>query len=115
MAILNRLNKHKYESILAVPHIDPTIPLLLMHAKNDWTIPITHSRRLHQALRRRTGAGDEADVLEKEVAVANWGTVRSFTSEGQGEVILWEGDIGGHNDLGWTEGGLDLIARIARL
>ena len=31
------------------------------------------------------------------------------------EVIYWEGVGGGHNDLGWTEAGIDLIARISGL
>jgi hypothetical protein len=31
------------------------------------------------------------------------------------EVIYWEGVRGGHNDLGWTEAGIDLIARISGL
>jgi hypothetical protein len=32
-----------------------------------------------------------------------------------GEVIYWDGLQGGHNDLGWAEGTLDLIRRVASL
>ncbi|KAI9637095.1 Alpha/Beta hydrolase protein [Dioszegia hungarica] len=106
--------KHQFESIVALPHICPTIPILLMHARNDWTIPITHSRRLFQTLRDREGPdADPADVVEMEVP--HWGLVSTFKGKGGGEVMFWEGELGGHNDLGWTEGGLDLIKRIARI
>lgn len=85
-----------------------------MHARNDWTIPITHSRRLFQTLRDREGPdADPADVVEMEVP--HWGLVSTFKGKGGGEVMFWEGELGGHNDLGWTEGGLDLIKRIARI
>jgi abhydrolase domain-containing protein 12 len=84
-----------------------------MHARNDWTIPITHSRRLFEVLREREGLGMSQEM--DEVEVSHWGLVRSFKGKAGGEVIFWEGELGGHNDLGWTEGGLDLVRKIARL
>jgi hypothetical protein len=51
--------------------------------------------------------------------VPKWGHVNisetlSRTDKfGGAQVIYWEGTYGGHNDLGWTEAGIDLIARIS--
>lgn len=33
----------------------------------------------------------------------------------QRQVIWWEGEAGGHNEIGWAEGSMDLINDIARL
>jgi hypothetical protein len=78
-----------------------------MHARNDWTIPVTHSRRLFQALADREGV---AEVSEE--GINHWGTVRAFSGKGGGEIRFWEAELGGHNDLGWTEGGLDLVKQL---
>lgn len=82
-----------------------------MHANQDWTIPITHSRRLFETLLDREGGSTEVDQLD----VPNWGVLRSFKSKGGGEMRFWEAERGGHNDLGWTEGGLDLVRNVASL
>jgi abhydrolase domain-containing protein 12 len=44
-----------------------------------------------------------------------WGTVRSFSRGDGGAVMWWEGLAGGHNELGWTEGIMDLAAQVAGL
>ena len=80
-----------------------------MHAKNDWTIPITHARRLFQILRDRDQ--DHAEGVQ-EVEIPNWGVVRSFNGREGGHVMFWEADSGGHNELGWMEGGLDLVRKV---
>jgi abhydrolase domain-containing protein 12 len=48
----------------------------------------------------------------------NWGIVSTITKRHQGkggEVIWWDGLRGGHNDIGWAEGSIDLIKRIGGL
>lgn len=31
------------------------------------------------------------------------------------QIIWWEGEFGGHDEIGWAEGTMDLIADIAKL
>ncbi|TYJ55230.1 hypothetical protein B9479_004060 [Cryptococcus floricola] len=94
---------------------DVAAPVLLLHAVNDDTIPHTHSSTLFGSLMAPyvTG-GDDVEGFE-ERQYEGWGTVRSFQRGEKGQVIWWEGIHGGHNDLGWAEGTLDLIARVAGL
>lgn len=89
----------------------------MLHARDDDVIPHYHSNNLFESLR---ASAPGAPVDEK--IYRNWGTIRSFTRSGQngggkveGEVIWWDGLRGGHNDIGWAEGSIDLVRRIAGL
>jgi abhydrolase domain-containing protein 12 len=98
---------------------------LLLHAKDDDVIPHHHSSTLFAGLHERceTTSGIRSDV--EVVEYKGWGTVfsfpRSYTKScggdavESGEVVWWDGVMGGHNDIGWSEGTVDLIRRIARL
>ncbi|ODN99581.1 hypothetical protein L198_03425 [Cryptococcus wingfieldii CBS 7118] len=105
--------QHPFSSRAALQ--DVAAPVLLLHAVNDDTIPHTHSSVLFGSLMAPyvTG-GDDVEGFE-ERQYEGWGTVRSFQRGEKGQVIWWEGIHGGHNDLGWAEGTLDLIARVAGL
>ncbi|ODN83055.1 hypothetical protein L202_01280 [Cryptococcus amylolentus CBS 6039] len=105
--------QHPFNSRAALQ--DVAAPVLLLHAVNDDTIPHTHSSVLFGSLMAPyvTG-GDDIEGFE-ERQYEGWGTVRSFQRGEKGQVIWWEGIHGGHNDLGWAEGTLDLIARVAGL
>lgn len=50
----------------------------------------------------------------EEVKYTGWGVVRSSTRDGL-PIIYLEADSGGHNNIGWTEGTLDLMAKVADL
>ncbi|KAK8850609.1 hypothetical protein IAR55_004528 [Kwoniella newhampshirensis] len=101
---------HPFDSQKALKNT--TSPTLLVHAVNDGTIPPSHSLSLFASLNTPHYRSSVHTTTYE-----GWGTVRSFDrGEGKGgEVIWWEGQKGGHNNLGWAEGTLDLIARIARL
>lgn len=124
-----------------------------MHARNDWTIPITHARKLYTLLASLSlgsspGKTSSNTWIEDHQAEAsgislfesiddqlsgttsyypNWGWLHEVPSasesdesrESEGKIsarlMYWEGERGGHNDLGWTESGLDLVAQIASL
>ncbi len=43
-----------------------------------------------------------------------WGTLR-ISNPKHRQVIWWEGEFGGHDEVGWAEGTMDLIADIAKL
>ena len=90
-------------------------PTLILHAENDDTIPHSHSASLFSSIHAKSPAS-----TVRETTYPGWGTVRSFfrdSDDGRAasEVVWWEGLQGGHNSLGWAEGTLDLIARVARL
>ncbi|OCF45643.1 hypothetical protein I317_00545 [Kwoniella heveanensis CBS 569] len=94
-------------------------PTLLLHAINDHTIPHSHSDDLFNSLTLPTtadtnGPAASASTMEA-VSYEGWGTVRTVDRGQKGQVIWWEGKNGGHDNLGWAEGTLDLIARIANL
>ncbi|WVQ95462.1 hypothetical protein IAU59_002559 [Kwoniella sp. CBS 9459] len=114
-----------------------TSPTLLLHAVNDRTIPHSHSADLFASLslgRTQVRPIDAAALSRTAETTAvsvtpyeGWGTVRSFNRDstsdevssdegkGKGKVVWWEGKNGGHDNLGWAEGTLHLIARIANL
>ncbi|WVW80743.1 hypothetical protein I302_102729 [Kwoniella bestiolae CBS 10118] len=101
---------HPFNSIEALEKTSS--PTLILHAINDNTIPYSHSARLFTSLL------DSASLTPSSVKERNyrgWGTVRSVDRGDKGEVVWWEGQNGGHDNLGWAEGTIDLIARIANL
>lgn len=59
-------------------------------------------------------AADAALGRVEEVRYPGWGVMKSATRDGLPMVYL-EADAGGHNNIGWAEGTLDLIAKIADL
>lgn len=81
-------------------------PILILHARDDDVIPHHHSSTLFSAL------SSEAKVATVEYE--GWGDV-SRIDGARGEVIWWDGMRGGHNDIGWSEGSVDLVRRIAGL
>ncbi|KAK4689271.1 uncharacterized protein P7C73_g840, partial [Tremellales sp. Uapishka_1] len=98
--------KSRFNSTQAL--LKTSSPTLFVHALNDPTIPPSHSATLFSSLR----TGDtQVDVTKH----AGWGSISSYGRKDKGEVIWWEGDTGGHNGLGWSEGVIDLIARVGAL
>ncbi|WVR08681.1 hypothetical protein IAU60_005739 [Kwoniella sp. DSM 27419] len=98
---------HQFDSASALVYT--TSPTLLVHATDDMDIPHSHSAQLYSALRGNNPANETSFSYER------WGTVRTTSRTGKGDVMWWEGHHGGHNHLDWAEGTIDLIARIARL
>lgn len=82
---------------------------MILHAANDPIIPQAHSHALFDSL--LVGDGKRTKPIE-EMRYPGWGIVRA-TSVNCVPKIYWEGTGGGHNDIGWTEGTLELMARIA--
>ncbi|WWD07240.1 hypothetical protein V865_005337 [Kwoniella europaea PYCC6329] len=101
---------HPFNSLKALEQTSS--PTLILHAINDNTIPYSHSARLFSSL-LHSASLTEASV--KETSYKGWGTVRSIDRGEKGEVIWWEGQNGGHDNLGWAEGTIDLISRVAKL
>jgi abhydrolase domain-containing protein 12 len=89
-------------------------PILLNHAVTDTVIPHSHSARLFEDLRSHSQV---PPARVHDTHYGGWGHVRSFTRDhvAAGPVFWWEGLAGGHNNLGWTEGVMDLIAKVAGL
>ena len=79
---------------------------LLLHAVDDDTIPHSHSAAIFQSLKPQG---------VRETSYPGWGIIRRFKRPGGSEVVWWEGDAGGHNHLGWSEGSMDLIKDVACL
>lgn len=89
-------------------------------------IPYSHSARLFHTLRNHSLAALRRDSVSNldlpisESEYKGWGVVRNFSLTPSGdriqrEVVWWEGLAGGHNSLGYTEGVMDLIRRVAKL
>lgn len=88
-------------------------PTLLVHTKADKVVPTSHSEALFQSLLAPNGtkiAIPKPFVLE----YSGWGTLR-ISNPRQRQVIWWEGEFGGHDEVGWAEGTMDLIADISKL
>ncbi|WWC65267.1 uncharacterized protein I303_107884 [Kwoniella dejecticola CBS 10117] len=100
---------HPFDSVKALENTSSST--LILHAVNDNTIPFSHSAKIFSSLRSTINPS----VTVEETIYPGWGTVRTFGRVEKGEVIWWEGQYGGHDNLGWAEGTTDLIARIARL
>ena len=91
-------------------------PILILCAKDDSIIPHFHSENLFNHLVReqdRTQGGVEV----QETDYPGWGRISRLNraDEDGGGVEWWEGLAGGHNNLGWAEGTIDLIAQVAAL
>jgi len=90
-----------------------------LHAIDDDIIPHSHSKTLFSHL-HASSLSSSADSLLKmdieETDYPGWGRTSQFNRGGNGgEVIWWEGLTGGHNKLGWAEGTIELIQRVAAL
>jgi abhydrolase domain-containing protein 12 len=81
-------------------------PILILHARDDDVIPHHHSTTLFSSL------SDSSKV--DSVGYEGWGNVMTYKRDG-GDVMYWDGFRGGHNDIGWAEGSVDLVRRIAGL
>ncbi|WWC72660.1 uncharacterized protein I206_106624 [Kwoniella pini CBS 10737] len=101
---------HTFNSVKALEKTSS--PTLILHAINDNTIPYSHSAGIFSSL---SALLTDPQTTVEEVTYSGWGTVRSFQRGNNGEVVWWEGQNGGHDNLGWAEGTIDLIARIAKL
>jgi len=92
-------------------------PTLILCAKDDSIIPHFHSETLFNHLvrdaKRITVGG--AGITEQDYP--GWGRISrlSRAAKNGGDVVWWEGLAGGHNNLGWAEGTIDLIQDIAAL
>lgn len=76
-------------------------------------IPHLHSSLLFDSLKSRSSGSQLLDQTYEK-----WGTIRSFNrpyGQTHSQVIWWDGLRGGHNDIGWAEGSIDLVRRIAGL
>ena len=71
-------------------------------------IPHHHSSTLFHSL-----SGTDPDKVEV-VGYEGWGNVSTCKRHG-GDVIWWDGWRGGHNHIGWAEGSVDLVKKIAGL
>ena len=69
-------------------------------------IPHHHSNTLFSSLSHSS----EVDVVEYK----GWGNVLTYKRDGR-DILYWDGFRGGHNDIGWAEGSVDLVRRVAGL
>ena len=83
-------------------------PILILHARDDDVIPHHHSSALFHTLTESNP--DKVEVVGYE----GWGNVSTYKRHG-GDAIWWDGWRGGHNDIGWAEGSVDLVKKIAGL
>ncbi|ORX40934.1 Alpha/Beta hydrolase protein [Kockovaella imperatae] len=91
---------YPFDSRTALQNV--SCPVLIVNAKNDLSIPPIHSQILFNELNRRN------ETVQRKGD--DWGTISTF-----GDVVWFEGQHGGHNRIGVTEGTIDLIADIAGL
>lgn len=119
------------------------MPLLLVHAEDDWDIPHTHSRTLFDAFLEQhlpplpgiaaamTGASDEVAerisklsqqrrTLRGELVVSSevprLGRVEVFSKDRtHGKVVFLLTRWGGHNRVGLVEGVQDYIAEMFKM
>ncbi|WRT70786.1 uncharacterized protein IL334_007785 [Kwoniella shivajii] len=101
---------HPFDSITALKNTSS--PTLILHSIDDDIIPYSQSARVFLSI--LASASLKSESIE-ETKYGRWGTIRSFKRSEGGEVVWWEGGNGGHNALGFAEGTIDLIARIADL
>lgn len=101
-----------FNSAAVLPKTDA--PILILHAQNDAVIPHSHSQRLFEHLKSEEEAVG-FEIRLKEDQYAGWGTVKSFPRKSKGSVMWFEGLVGGHDDIGFYEGTLDLIGKVANL
>lgn len=99
MTLLNHRLETKFNSHASITSISS--PILLLHARNDSTIPWQQSVRLFEQLGGREGGSEEPR--------GDWGVVRRLERPGKGRVVLGLARTGDHNDIGSEEGTLMLI------
>jgi hypothetical protein len=94
-------------------------PTLILHALDDGVIPHSHSKVLlhHLHAIHTTNSAVLHQPNLTETTYPSWGSICAFDRGGEhgGKVVRWEGLAGGHNNLGWAEGTMDLIKQIAKL
>lgn len=119
------------------------VPLLIVHAENDWDIPHSHSQTLFDAFLEQhlpplpeiaaamAGASDEVaermskfsqerGALRKELVatndIARVGRVEVFSKDrSHGKVVFFRTQWGGHSTLGLVEGVQDYIAEMFKM
>ncbi|WVQ86153.1 hypothetical protein IAT38_008321 [Cryptococcus sp. DSM 104549] len=105
---------HPFNSTAALTNVSS--PGLFLSAEDDDIIPAMHASYLcHWVMRDEDalpGTSTQLELYHEEVP--GWGWLVRWEFGGK-ETILWRGVYGGHNDLGWAEGTLELIKRVARL
>jgi abhydrolase domain-containing protein 12 len=119
------------------------VPLLIVHAENDWDIPHSHSQTLFDAFLEQhlpplpeiaaamVGASDEVaermaklsqerGALRQELVatndIARVGRVEVFSKDrSHGKVVFFRTQWGGHSTLGLVEGVQDYITEMFRM
>lgn len=86
--------------------------MLLLHSFDDPIIPHYHSVNLFQQLNSPNGTQLESSI--RDFSYPGWGRV-TYAEVADREVVFWEGESGGHNSLGHSEGTMDLMAWIGKL
>lgn len=76
-------------------------------------MPSSHSEALFESLLAPNGT-NFGIPKPFELEYPGWGTLR-MSNPRQRQVVWWEGQHGGHNEVGWAEGTMDLISDIAKL
>lgn len=88
-------------------------PTLVVHSKVDEIIPQSHSRDIFQSLLAPNGT--QTGIPKPFVLnYPGWGTMH-MSNPKRRQVIFWEGEHGGHNEVSWAEGTLNMIEDIAKL
>ena len=81
---------------------------------DDDIIPHSHSRALFAHLHSSVSGSAKVGIETKDYP--GWGRTSRFNRGAHGgEVVWWEGLTGGHNNIGWAEGTIELIRQIAKL
>ncbi|GMK57057.1 hypothetical protein CspeluHIS016_0308970 [Cutaneotrichosporon spelunceum] len=88
-------------------------PTLLVHTKADKVVPYSHSEALWQSLLAPNGT-EYAIPKPFVLDYTGWGKLY-ISNPRYRQIIWWEGEFGGHDEIGWAEGTMDLIADIAKL
>ncbi|KAI0299590.1 Alpha/Beta hydrolase protein [Russula brevipes] len=138
---IKRFLTHRYDSLAKVAGLN--VPLLIVHAENDWDIPPSHSQTLFDAFLEQhlpplpdiaaamAGASDEVAErmaklsqerlsLRRELVatsdIARLGRVEVFSKDrSDRKVVFLRSQWGGHSRVGLVEGVQDYIAEMFKM
>ncbi|KAI0292478.1 Alpha/Beta hydrolase protein [Multifurca ochricompacta] len=134
---VKRFLTHRFDSLAKVVGLN--VPLLIVHAEDDWDIPYSHSQTLFDAFleqhlpplpeltaamvgvsdevaERVTKLSQERAALRRELVttseIERVGRVEAFSSKNRSKVVFLHTRWGGHDRVGLMEGVQDYIAEM---
>lgn len=116
--ILDRFLKTHLSTITTLPHLlnassTHHTSIVLLHARDDPVIPITHSHRLFRTMLRASATPANENITLHSRTIPDYAYIQHFHLSAQQTVTFIQTHFGGHNHL--TEGALDLVRLALRL